>query len=110
MNAAERICYISFLRSKDESNFVWPAFLSQADRKLMRDRSRSLLVSESGNLMYQGKKELTISQCVEELGDLHPPETSVGHPRRVRDHASLLDQSGLRLPAFLEGNHATGAR
>ena len=38
---------------------------------------------------------------VEALGDLHPPESSVEHTRHVRDHASRLDQSGLRLPSFL---------
>ena len=57
-NASERNCYISFLPSKDRSNFHWPTFLS-----LTRDRSRSLLVSESGDSIYRGKKVPMISMC-----------------------------------------------
>ena len=45
-----------YINAKDKNNFDWPAFLSQADGKLMRDQSHSLVVSETGDLMYQGRK------------------------------------------------------
>ena len=105
MHSAERECYIALLHSKDpEEDFKWPSFLSQEDRKLMRDRSRSLSLSDAGKLLYQGKLVPTVAECLDALEDLHPPETT------TRAHASLLNEKGFKLPAFLGGNQAATAR
>ena len=111
MHSAERACYIALLHSKDsEEDFKWPSFLSQEDRKLMRDRSRSLSLSDTGKLLYQGKLVPTVTECLDALEDLHPPETTTGHSLNMRAHASLLNEKGFKLPAFLGGNQAATAR
>ena len=111
MHPAERSCYIALIRSKNsEGDFNWPPFLSQDDRKVMRDRSRSLSLSESGQLLYQGKLVPTVTDCLDVLGDLHPFGETAGHSQNVRAHASVLSQKGWKLPAFLGGNQAAIAR
>ena len=61
MHSAERACYIALVSSKDsEEDFKCPSLLSQEDRKLTRDRSRSLSLSDAGTLLYQGKLVPTV--------------------------------------------------
>ena len=111
MHPAERTCYIDLLRSKDsEEDFKWPTFLTQDDRKLMRNRSRSMSLSESGQLLYLGKRVPTVTDCLDALGDIHPPEEATEHSRNVRAHVALLNEKGWLLPSFLGGNKAGIAR
>ena len=90
MHSSERACSVALLRSKSfNEDFKWPAILNRDKRKQMWDRSRSLALSESGALMYQGKKVPSFAECLDALGDLHPPELTTGHSCNLRSHATI---------------------